>query len=103
MEEAQESINGWLFGNMTTERPFWRDSLQVDHLIPAGRRIGISNLGWHDYRAMTRELKIPIEEQKALMRHADIRTTLGYGGKTPAEFGRGANAKIVEMLKRRTG
>lgn len=99
------SVNGWLFGNMTTGRPFWRDSLQEDHLVPAGRKVGIPNLGWHDfrhtYRAMMRELNISLEEQRGLMRHEDIRTTLSYGGKTPAEFGRAANAKIVEMLKRR--
>jgi integrase len=98
-------VNGWLFGNLITGRPFWRDSLQTDHLIPAGKKIGIPNLGWHDfrhtYRAMMRELKISLEEQRTLMRHEDIRTTLGYGGKTPAEAGRGANAKVVEMLRKR--
>lgn len=100
-----DSVKGWLFGNIITERPFWRDSLQVDHLVPAGKKVGIPNLGWHDfrhtYRAMMRELKIDLEEQKTLMRHADIRTTLGYGGKTPAEAGRPANAKVVEMLRKR--
>ena len=34
------------------------------------------------------------------MRHEDIKTTIGYGGKTPAEVGRAANAKVVEMLRR---
>jgi hypothetical protein len=28
-----------------------------------------------------RELKISLEEQRMLMRHEDIRTTLGYGGR----------------------
>ena len=101
----QEPVNGWLFGNLTTGRPFWRGQLQKNHLAPAGRRIGIPNFGWHafrhTYRAMMRELEIPIEMQRTLMRHADIRTTLGYGGKTPAEQGRAANAKVVEMLRRR--
>jgi len=104
-KEEQDPVNGWLFGNITTGRPFWRDSLQVDHLRPAGKKVGIPNLGWHDfrhtYRAMMRELKISLEEQKTLMRHADIKTTLGYGGKTPAEHGRAANAKVVEMLRKR--
>ena len=35
-----------------------------------------------------------------LMRHEDIRTTLGYGGKSKAETVRGANARVVEMLRR---
>jgi integrase len=97
-------INGWLFGSILTGRPFWRGTLQQDHLIPAGKKIGIPNLGWHDfrhtYRAMMRELKISLEEQQTLMRHEDIRTTLDYGGKTPAEAGRGANARVVEMLRK---
>lgn len=99
------SVNGWLFGNVITGRPFWRESLQQDHLIPAGRKVGIVNLGWHDfrhtYRAMMRELQIPLEQQRNLMRHEDVRTTLGYGGKTPAEISRPANAKVVEMLRRK--
>jgi len=98
-------VNGWLFGNLQTGRPFWRDSLQVKHLVPAGRRVGIPNLGWYDfrhtYRAMMREIKISLEEQRDLMRHEDIRTTLGYGGKTQAETIRGANAKVVEMLRKK--
>jgi hypothetical protein len=49
-----------------------------------------------------RELKISLVEQRTLMRHSDIKTTLGYGGKTPAKVGRPANPKVVEML-RRTG
>jgi integrase len=42
--EEQEPINGWLFGNIATARPFWRDSLQVDRLIPAGKEVGIPAL-----------------------------------------------------------
>ena len=99
------SVNGWLFGSVITGRPFWGGTLQGDHLIPAGRKIGVESLGWHDfrhtYRAMMGQEKISLEEQRALMRHEDIRTTLGYGGKTPAESLRAANAKVVEMLRRR--
>jgi hypothetical protein len=50
---------------------------------------------------MMRELEIPLEMQRTLMRHSDISTTLSYGGKTPAEQGRPANNKVVEFLKRR--
>jgi hypothetical protein len=61
------------------------------------------HLGWlafrHTYGAMVRKLEIPLEKQRTLMRHSDIRTTLSYGGKTPAETGRPSNKKVVEMLK----
>ena len=40
-------------------------------------------------------------EQRALMRHEDIRQTLKYGGKSKAETVRGANARVVEMLRKR--
>jgi integrase len=72
--------------------------------FPAGKKVGIPNLGWHDfrhtYRAMMRELKISLEEQRTLMRHGDIRTTLGYGGESKAETVRGPNARVVEMLRK---
>jgi hypothetical protein len=50
----------------------------------------------HSYRAMMDQEKLTLEEQRALMRHEDIRTTLGYGGKSKAETVRGANARVVE-------
>jgi hypothetical protein len=50
---------------------------------------------------MMNEEKRPLEEQRVLMRHEDIRTTLTYGGKSKAETVRGANARVVEMLKKR--
>ena len=99
------SVNDYLFGNETTGRPFWQGTLQQDHLIPAGRKVGIQSLGWHDfrhtYRAMMGELDIPLEQQKTLMRHADISTTLSYGrsGKLKPKS-REANAAVVEMVRR---
>jgi hypothetical protein len=50
----------------------------------------------HTYRAMIDELKISLEEQRTLMRHEDSRTTLGYGGKSKAETGRAASARVVK-------
>lgn len=104
-KKSQEPVKGWLFGNITTGRPFWRGQLQKNHLIPLGSRHGIQRLGWHafrhTYRAMMRELDIPIELQRTMMRHSDIRTTIGYGGKAPAELSRPANSEVVEMLRRR--
>jgi integrase len=98
-------VNGWLFGNLITGRPFWGGTLQQDHLVPAGKKVGIPNLGWHDfrhtYRAMMRELKISLEEQRTLMRHEDIIQTLKYGGESRVETVRSANARVVEMLRKR--
>ena len=49
---------------------------------------------------MMDEEKLTLEEQRVLMRREDIRTTLGYGGKSKAETVRGANARVAEMLRK---
>jgi hypothetical protein len=101
----QEPVNGWLFGNIQTGRPFWRGQLQKNHLVPLGNRHRIPHLGWHafrhTYRAMMRELQTPLEMQRTLMRHSDINTTFSYGEERRREVGRPSNKKVVEMLKNR--
>jgi integrase len=82
--------------------------------VPANKRNSRSSwfnsvrsgcLGRHDfrhtYRAMMDQEKLTLEEQRVLMRHEDIHTTLGYGGKSKAETVRGANARVVDMLRKR--
>lgn len=81
--EAMPVVKGWVFGSVVTGRPFHRDSLQADHLAPAGKRVGIDGLGWHTFRhtyiTLLRECGTQPEVQMMLMRHADMRTTNGYG------------------------
>jgi len=110
---ADLSVNGWLFGNVITGRPFWRGIMQQDYLIPAGKRLEkslgpqfrIESLGWHDfrhtYRAMMGELDVPLEMQQKLMRHADIRTTISYGSQRTIDKLRREQAKVVEMFRKR--
>jgi hypothetical protein len=50
---------------------------------------------------MMGEEEIPLEMQKTLMRHTDIRTTLGYGGRRSLAKARAANARVVEMARKR--
>jgi len=103
----EEPVKGWLFGNLLTGRPFWRGTLQQDYLVPAGKKVGIESLGWHDFRHTYRAMmgegdeEISLEMQKTLMRHSDISTTLGYGGARSLKKIRAANAKVVEMLRKR--
>ena len=97
------SVNGWVFGNPVTGRPFWRDSMQ-EHLREVGKRLGLVNLGWHSfrhtYRAMMAEKQVPMETQKHLMRHSSIQMTERYGRKKGAmlEVIRPVNAEIVKSL-----
>jgi integrase len=110
-KEASAPMNGWVFESPTTGRPYHRESLQQKHLIPAGRALakklgkGIQSLGWHSFRHTYRHLMaemddIPLEVQQRLMRHADIRTTTGYGGRKNKNL-RKHNASVIEMIGRK--
>ena len=86
--------------------PYDRDHLRQQYLQPAGARIVVDGLGWHSlrhfYRAMLRVSGASMEDQKGLMRHSRIRTTIDtYGGQDSAERLRPFNEKVVEMLPRR--
>ena len=95
------SVNGWLFGNIQTGRPFWRDSLQDDHLKPAGVRIGIESLSWHNFRhtfrKMLKDLGTPLEVQMKLMRyqpphHDELREGQHVGAHPPGQRQGGGHA-----------
>ena len=102
-KELLPSINGWLFGNVQTGRPWHRDSLQADHLIPVGKRAGIPSLGWHTFRhthiKFLRQVGAAPEVQMMLMRHSDMRTTNEYGRDGgDVEVTRPANQALVNVL-----
>lgn len=100
-KEFWPSVNGWVFGNPVTKRPFWRDSIQKDYLKPAGKKLGVSDLGWHTFRHTYRHMMkglLPVDVQQQLMRHADIKTTMGYGKASALDVLRPANAMLVEKL-----
>lgn len=102
-KQAEPVIEDWVFGSPVTSRPYHRDSLQADHLRPAGRdkTVRIPNLGWHSfrhtYRAMMRDLGLPLEVQQRLMRHASMDMTLKYGGRQMKAL-KGHSDTIVEIL-----
>ncbi|HTV82554.1 MAG TPA: site-specific integrase, partial [Acidobacteriaceae bacterium] len=101
-QAQEESVGGWLFGNIDTGRPYHADSLRQDHLAPAGRKAGIPNLGWHNfrhtYRARLGDSGATPEVQQKLMRHSSIDMTMRYGQNHMLDSTRPANAKLVEEL-----
>jgi integrase len=101
-QAREESVGGWLFGNIDTGRPYHADSLRQDHLAPAGRKAGIPNLGWHNfrhtYRARLGDSGATPEVQQKLMRHSSIDMTMRYGKNHMLDSTRPANAKLVEEL-----
>ena len=101
-QAREESVEGWLFGNIDTGRPYHADSLRQDHLAPAGRKAGIPNLGWHNfrhtYRARLGDSGATPEVQQKLMRHSSIDMTMKYGQNHMLDSTRPANARLVEEL-----
>jgi integrase len=96
------SAAGWLFPNPNTLKPYWASEIQKDYLIPAGKKIGIANLGWHAFRHSYRSLLdasgAPIGVQQKLMRHAQVSTTMNIYGNALMESKRAANGKVVQMV-----
>jgi len=74
---------GWVFPNPNTGMVWHSSVLQGEILVPAGKKIGIENLGWHtfrqSYRSMLDVWGAPIGVQQKLMRHAQVSTTMQYG------------------------
>ena len=104
--KASLPVNGWVFGSERTGLPYGRDYLRDEYLIPAGERIGLISLGWHSlrhtYRAMLRKAKATPEQQRDLMGHSKITTTMDvYGGKEKVDELRPANAAVIDILTRR--
>jgi len=96
-------IGDWIFGSERTGRPYDRDPLREEYLKPAGARIGASGLGWHSLRhlnrAIQKQIGLPMETQRNLMRHSRIATTIDtYGGNDNLEQTRPANEQIVRVL-----
>ena len=103
-EDAEQPVNGWLFGNLDTGKPYHSDTMRQRHLNRVAAEIGLPKLGWHafrhTYRARLSELGLPLEVQQKLMRHASIDMTTRYGRSSMLGVTRPANAQIVEMVMR---
>lgn len=105
-QNAEPPVKGWLFGNIDTGKPYHADTMRQRHLNMAAAKIGLPKLGWHafrhSYRARLSELGLPLEVQQKLMRHADITMTTKYGQNSMLNVTRPANAKIVEMVMKKS-
>jgi integrase len=103
--EAELPVNGWLFGNIDTGKPYHADTMRQRHLNKAAAKIGLPKLGWHafrhTYRARLSELGLPLEVQQKLMRHASIDMTTKYGRNSMLNVTRPANAQIVELVMKK--
>jgi integrase len=97
------TLEGWVFANRETGKPYWQESACADHIKPAAAKAGVEGtIGWHTFRHTYRSWLdaegTPITMQRELMRHASIQTTLNvYGRPTMSEAKRKANSNVVKM------
>jgi len=83
-------------------KPRWAGILLTDHIKPAAAEAKIGKVGWHTFRHTYSSLlhafgTVPVV-QKELLRHADIRTTLGIYTHGMSEDKRQASSKVAQAL-----
>jgi len=85
-------------------RPRWQGMILKDYVQPAATKAGIGKVGWHtfrhSYRAWLKRSNAPVEVQKELMRHSNLKTTVEIYGIEPelAPAHRTANSGVVKLL-----
>jgi len=101
-ERTKKVDSEWIFANPQTGNPYWPDKIREDHLIPAGIAAGIGRVGWHTFRhtysCLLREHEVDLKVQQALMRHADIRTTMNIYTQAIPRAVREANRRVVRSI-----
>jgi len=98
--EAKDSE--WIFVNPQTGNPYWPHKIRENYLVPAGIAAGIGRVGWHTFRhsysSLLREHEVDIKVQQALLRHADIRTTMNIYTQAVPRAVREANRRVVSTI-----
>jgi integrase len=96
----------WVFASPRTRgrRPYWPDSLLSRVIRPAAVRAGIQkHIGWHTFRHSFSTILVANGENvkvvQELMRHANCRCTLEIYSQAPSDAKRGAQHRLVEMLR----
>jgi integrase len=101
-QEEQGQSHGLVFPSPLTGGCYHAGMIQKLHLKPAGKKIGISSLGWHSfrhsYRGLLDETGATAGLQKGLMRHANISTTMNTYGRAAIKAKQEANSKVVQMI-----
>ena len=103
-ERCPKSEAGWMFPSPVTGRCYHASPIQQDYIRPAGRKLGLGDIGWHTfrhtYRSWLDSVGTSMGVQQKLMRHAQIATTMNVYGDAMMESKRAANSKVVQMVLR---
>ena len=101
-ERCPKSEVGWMFPSPVTGRCYHASPIQQDYIRPAGRKLGLGDIGWHTfrhtYRSWLDSVGTSMGVQQKLMRHAQIATTMNVYGDAMMESKRAANSKVVQMV-----
>jgi len=100
--QCPASAGHWVFPSHVTGEPYHASPIQQDYIRPAGRKLGLGDIGWHTFRHTYRSwldaTGAPIGVQQKLMRHAQVATTMNVYGNALMESKREANSKIVQLV-----
>jgi integrase len=100
--QASPTLEGWVFANPSTSRPYYPTEIRKRYLRPLGLKLELGSIGWHTfrhtYRSWLDETGAPMKVQQELMRHASIQTTMNVYGQAMSSSKREANGKVVEMV-----
>jgi len=100
--QCADSTGHWVFPSHVTGEPYHASPIQQDYIRPAGRKLGLGDIGWHTlrhtYRSWLDATGAPIGVQQKLMRHAHVATTMNVYGNALMESKREANSKIVQLV-----
>lgn len=101
-ERTKAIDSEWIFSNPETGNPYWPSKIRENHLVPAGIAAGIGRVGWHTFRhtysCLLREHEVDLKVQQALLRHADIRTTMNIYTQAIPKAVREANRRVVRSI-----
>jgi len=103
-QQCPLSEEGWVFPSKITGRCYHASPIQQDYIRPAGRKLGLGDIGWHTfrhtYRSWLDSVGTSIGVQQKLMRHAQVATTMNVYGNALMATKREANSKVVQMVLR---
>lgn len=89
-----------MFPAQVTGRCYHASPIQQDYIRPAGRKLGLGDIGWytfrHTYRTWLDSVGTSMGWQRKLMRHAQIATAMNVYGDAMMESIRVANSKVVQ-------
>lgn len=92
----------WVFPSPVTGHPYSADTILSKIIKPIAKTLKLPAIGWHtqrhSYRAWVGKTEATLSQQRDMMRHVDISTTMDYGG-TPVEDMRPLQDAVARGLK----